>query len=274
MNKTETAKKSVKKTTKKTAKNKTPKAKKIFGPDIYKRDEHGLLNGVEYNFNDDGSVNWRSMIKPEFLYPNKGWFDMRNQEMPSSIEGLKDNQLLIMLGGIKDLARLRGFNSVRFSTDREEDYVTAKCTIQWNGNYETDHSLITYEDVANATAENTDDFCYKFLETIACNRAFVRCVRNFLNINIVGADEIDKSNGKPSAKPNSQVISNAPITPSGLLEKTLRDKHGTESFDEFKQILRDLWKSEKYINESVKDWNNFSDIPAKEARKLIGIISK
>jgi hypothetical protein len=278
MNKTQTAKKSAKKTAKKTVKKKTPKAKKLFGPDVYKRDEHGLLKSVEYNFNEDGSIDWRSMIKPEFLYPNKGWFDMRNQETPTSTEGLKDNQLLIMLGGIKDLARLRGFKSVKFDTKTEGDYVTAKCSIEWISNYETAafeewHSVF-YEDVANATAENTDDFCYKFLETIACNRAFVRCVRNFLNINIVGADEIDKSNGKPSAKPNSQVTSNAPITPSGLLEKTLRDKHGVNSFDAFKELLRDLWKSEKYVNESVKDWNSFSDIPAKEARKLISIISK
>jgi len=271
-------KSTTKKANTKTAKKKTPKAKKLFGPDIYKRDEHGLLKNTEYKFNSDGSVDWRSMIKPEFLYPNKGWFDMRNQEMPNSTEGLKDNQLLIMLGGIKDLARLRGFKSVRFSTDREEDYVTAKCFIEWIPNYEThfheDWSTVIYEDVANATAENTDDFCYKFLETIACNRAFVRCVRNFLNINIVGADEIDKSDGKPSSKPATQNTISSPITPSGLLEKTLREKHNVESFDAFKEILRDLWKSEKYVNESVKDWGDFSDIPAKEARKLIGILSK
>ena len=278
MNKTETAKKvakkTVKKITKKIAKEKTPKQKKIFGPNLYQRDEHGLLKSVVYHFNKDGSVDWRSMIKPEFLYPNKGWFDMRNQSVPTSTEGLKDNQLLIMLGGIKDLARLRGFNSVRFSTEREEDYVTAKCTIQWNGNYETNGSLTTYEDIANATGENTDDFCYKFLETIACNRAFVRCVRNFLNINIVGADEIDKSNGKPSSKPAAQAASNAPITPSGLLEKNLRDKHGVDSFDGFKELLRDLWKTGKYLNEDVKNWEKFKDIPAKEARKLISIIAK
>ena len=274
MNKTETTTKAVKKAVKKSAKKKTAKPKKIFGPDVYQRDEHGLLKNVDYIFNEDGSVDWRSMIKPEFLYPNKGWFDMRNQQVPTSTEGLKDNQLLIMLGGIKDLARLRGFNSVRFSTDREEDYVTAKCTIQWNGNYETENSLIAYEDVANATGENTDDFCYKFLETIACNRAFVRCVRNFLNINIVGADEIDKSNGKPPSKALPQPVSNAPITPSGLLEKTLREKHSVESFDGFKDILRGLWKDGQYTNENVKDWSDFADIPAKEARKLIGIISK
>ena len=78
----------------------------------------------------------------------------------------------------------------------------------------------------------------------------------------------------PPSKALPQPVSNAPITPSGLLEKTLREKHSVDSFDGFKELLRDLWKSEKYVNESVKDWNNFSDIPAKEARKLIGIISK
>ncbi|NVM35098.1 MAG: hypothetical protein HWN81_05850 [Candidatus Lokiarchaeota archaeon] len=281
MNKIETAKKSTtKKTTKRATKKvakvkkKETKAKKLFGPDLYKRDKHGLLESVDYQFNEDGSIDWRSMIKPEFLYPNKGWFDARNKPVPDSIDGLKDNQLLIMLGGIKDLARLRGFHSVSYQTHTELDYVTAKCQITWMGNYETPSDHIHFEDVANATADNTDNFCVKFLETIACNRAFVRCVRNFLNIHIVGADEIDKSDGSTSSAASSRPANLAPITPSRLLEKTLSDKHNVDSFDAFKELLRDLWKSEKYINESVKDWNNFGDIPAKEARKLISIISK
>jgi len=41
--------------------------KELFGPDVYQRDEYGLLENVNYIFNGDGSVNWRSMIKPEFL---------------------------------------------------------------------------------------------------------------------------------------------------------------------------------------------------------------
>ena len=77
------------------------KTKKVYGPDIYKRNEHGLLENVDYVFNEDGSIDWRSMIKPEFLYPNKGWFDARNKPIPNTIEGLDDKQLLIMLGGIK-----------------------------------------------------------------------------------------------------------------------------------------------------------------------------
>ena len=64
----------------KTAKKKA--AKKFYGPDAYKRNQHGLLENAEYVFNEDGSVDWRAMIKDEFLYPNKGWFDMRNMSTP------------------------------------------------------------------------------------------------------------------------------------------------------------------------------------------------
>lgn len=282
MNKTETKTKSVKaakKVAKKTAKvvKKATKNKKPHGPDLYKRDEHGLLQNIEYHFNEDGSVDWRSMIKPEFLYPNKGWFDIRGQQVPSSTEGLRDNQLLIMLGGIKELAKLRGFRAVAYDVKNvEEGYVTSRCDIDWIGNYESSNMEVSYEDYANASLENTDAFCEKFLETIACNRSFVRCVRNFLNIHIVGADEIDKSGNRSESKTPSapSPSSSAPITPSGLLEKTLLEKHDVGSFDSFKDMLRDLWKEGKYLNEEVKNWNSFDDISAKEARKLIGIISK
>jgi len=251
----------------KTAKKKA--AKKFYGPDAYKRNEDGLLENAEYEFNEDGSVNWRAMIKPEFLYPNRGWFEARNKPVPNSIEGLDDKQLLIMLGGIKELAKMRGYCGVDFDINNVSDgYVTAKCTIHWHQNYESVNEYsTTYVDVANATLANTDAFCAKFLETIACNRAFVRCVRNYLNIHIVGADEIDKSQGAGQAVEADAIAT--PITPVDLLEKTLREKHGVDSFESCKKVLRDLWKDDKYRNESAAEWDSFADIPAKEARKLI-----
>jgi len=254
----------------KTTKKKT--AKKFYGPDAYKRNEHGLLENVDYEFNEDGTVNWRAMIKPEFLYPNKGWFDVRNKPVPTSTEGLDDKQLLIMLGGIKELAKMRGYSTVAFDVVHSSDgYVTAKCTISWNKNYETQDGVV-YQDYANATLANTDNFCAKFLETIACNRAFVRCVRNYLNIHIVGADEIDKSQGSGQAVEADAIAT--PITPVDLLEKTLREKHGVDSFESCKKVLRDLWKDDKYRNESAAEWDSFADIPAKEARKLIVALNK
>lgn len=238
----------------------------------------GLINNKEYKFTSDGFVDWRAMIDPQFLYPNKDFFEIRKLSLPSSIEGLDDKQLLIMLSGIKELARLRGFKSVRYSLNHiASNYVVATCSIEWVGNFETNGESVTFEDVANATEANADNFCLKFLETIACNRAFVRCVRNFLNIHIVGADEIDKSKNK--AVDISDLIQSTviPITPQGALEKNVNDKLKIFSFEDFKVYLRNMWIAATEANDDstlalladAKNWSGFTDVPAKTARVLI-----
>lgn len=242
------------------------------------REENGLIKDYNYSFTSDGFIDWRAMIKPEYLYPNKDFFEIRKLPIPQSIEGLDDKQLLIMLAGIKELARLRGFRSVNYSINHiQKDYVVAQCRINWIGNYETSGLDIEFEDVANATSDNTDNFCLKFLETIACNRAFVRCVRNFLNIHIVGADEIDKSKNK-EVDISDLIASNAiPITAQGTLEKLVNEKLKIEDFENFKNYLRDLWKKasedkdEKMLAllTEAKQWSQFKDVPAKSARILI-----
>lgn len=242
------------------------------------RGPDGLIEGKEYKFTQDGFVDWRAMIDPQFLYPNKDYFELRKLPVPTSVEGLDDKQLLIMLGGIKELARLRGFKSVRYNIKHESpNYVTAICSIEWMGNYETSGETVAFEDVANATEANTDNFCLKFLETIACNRAFVRCVRNFLNIHIVGADEIDKSKNKVVDISDLVQSSVIPITPQGALEKNVNDKLKIFSFEDFKAHLRNMWTTATEANDSAtlellaeaKNWSGFTDIPAKTARVLI-----
>ena len=237
-----------------------------------------FMNKTEFKYNENGSINWRAMVKAEYLYPNKDWFELRGKPIPDSVEGLADNQLLIKLGGLKELAKLRGYNSVSYEVVKcDRDYVVVKCKIHWKALFdgEVSNKVIedpcAFEDMANATLENTNDFCAKFLETIATNRAFVRCVRNFLGINIVGDDEIDKSKNKVAAYENaeSNIVN---ITPQGLLKKQAKDKLGCESFDEFKTYLRKLWQEETYKNEEAKTWNDFTAIPARECRKLSSFI--
>jgi hypothetical protein len=238
------------------------------GPSSYTRDDFGLLKNIQYTFNEDGSVNWRSMIKDEHLFPNKSWFELRKKDVPRSIEGLKDHQLLIKLSGIKELARLRGFDSVSFETEKcQPDHVAVKCCIVFIGNYETPERVI-YEDMANATLNNTSSFAQKFLETIACNRAFVRCVRNFLNVHIVGDDEIDKSDNKAS-QPQSNDLS-----PLGFLKKELSESHSIQSYQEFLPLLREMHKSQKVkiSTDVIKTWNDFADISAKDCRLLLATL--
>jgi hypothetical protein len=239
----------------------------------YSRDEYGLLKGVDYVFLPDGSIDWRAMVKPEFLYVNKEWFFLRGKEIPKSIEGLTDKQLLILLGGIKDLARLRGYSRVSYDLNGDKDYVVARCRIDWIPNYITGMQKISFEDFANASIDNTDKFCHKFLETIACNRAFVRCVRNFLNINIVGDDEIDKSDKSLSVDSSENGHDLSVLKPHGTLEKAANEKNLT-SYEAFVSWLREQWKSDTYKNEDAKNWTQYSDIPAKECRKLLTLLSK
>jgi hypothetical protein len=237
-------------------------------PSLYKRDENGLLANSEYKFNEDGSVDWRSMVGDEYLFPNRSWFDLRKKDTPRSVDGLKDHQLLIKLGGIKELARLRGFSCLSYEIVKcEQDHVAIICKMTFLPNYETQGEPVTFQDIANATLENTSSFAKKFLETIACNRAFVRCVRNFLNIHIVGDDEIDKSSPTKSSQSSD-------LSPAGFLKKELSEKHGVSSYKDFLPILRELHKSgEVNIDtETIKTWNDFGDISAKDCRILLGAV--
>ena len=161
----------------------------------------------------------------------------------------------------------------------EKDHVAVKCEISWVPNFENPSQESDYlpastqfEDVANATTENTSSFATKFLETIAANRAFVRCVRNFLNVHIVGDDEIDKSHGLPQHPETDEVEPLKKLTPNGVLENLATSKLKCDSFNDFKVKLRELWTLELYRNDAAKDWQSYDDIPAKEARLLINII--
>ena len=241
---------------------------KTYGPDLWKRNEHGLLDAVDYIFNEDGSVNWRAMINSEHLYPNKDWFEMRKMPMPNSIEGLDDSQLLIKLGGIKELAKLRGFHNVTYDiTESSDSRVVVQCMINWIENYEGSCSQ-TFASIANATTSNTNGFAAKFLECIAENRAFVRTVRNFLGIHIVGADEIDSSKNKAPIEVATASVAKD-ISPQGIL----KEKAGTD-FESFKGCLRAWYKTGAYKHdpEAIKTWDDFKDIPAKECRKLLKLL--
>ncbi len=242
------------------------------GPGKFQRNSFGLLSNVDYEFAEDGSVNWRSMIKDEHLFPNRSWFDLRKKDMPRSVQGLGDHQLLIKLSGIKELAKLRGFTDVSYEVVKcQYDHVAVICHMKFLPNYETGSQPIEFQDMANATLDNTSSFATKFLETIACNRAFVRCVRNFLNVHIVGDDEIDKSNNPGTASSNRNI--SPTLTPHSMVESLAKEKLNCSSFEEFRVILRDWWKSEKYQNENAKNWNDYSDISPTDSRILMKIIN-
>ena len=200
------------------------------------RDNRGLMNNehIEYKFNEDGSIDWRAMVSEKYLYPNRQWFESREKTVPTSIEGLKDNQLLIMIGGLKELAQVRGYSSVSYQVyTAEPDFVTVSCQIDWLPNYETQGKPIQFQSLSCASVSNTDGFARYYLPEIAENRAFTRCVRNFLKINIVGQDEVARTPQELSKTAETIDVTKKSVVSDQfenranvhyMLEKLMRDK--------------------------------------------------
>jgi len=217
----------------------------------FSRDNYGLLECVNYIFNQDNTINWRAMINKEHLVPNRDAFknqkDINLKEI--DVSALQDNQLLILLAGLKELAQIRGYRNVRYDViQAQPDYVAVKCTIDWLPNFETSNETVSFSALADAHLDNTKDFAKNFLMAIAENRAFIRAVRSFLKINIVGNDEMGKTT-HVDTEIESSVTATQPIA---LLQKTM-DEHKIT----FEQIKNGA--IQKKMN-GAENWNSIEDI--------------
>ena len=231
------------------------KAKKID------RDNQGLLKGVDYKFTDEGLIDWRKMLSDKWLYPNPSK-NLSTQD----VSKLKDTDLCILLGGIKELAQIRGYTNVKYDvTCPSPDYVIANCTITWIANFETEDKEVTFSSLGDASPNNTDNFARQYLAPIAENRAFVRCVRNFLRISIVAQDELAKrfkdGNFQVSTPQQAEVAS-----PTALLEKLMKEK-GVDLQRVKNRLVRQKYKGADKIK-SIKE------IPALKIFELIEDLNK
>jgi len=145
------------------------------------------------------------------------------------------------------------------------DYVIANCTITWVPNFETEDKEVTFSSLGDASPNNTDNFARQYLAPIAENRAFVRCVRNFLRINIVAQDELAKrfkdGNFQVSTPQQAEVAS-----PTAVLEKLMKEK-GVD----FERVKNRLIR-QKY--EEADKLDSVSQIPADKIFELIGDLNK
>ncbi len=157
------------------------------------RDNYGLLKDTVYCFQPDGRINWRGMVKKDYLYPNKQYFPNKSVEELKAMDAsqISDDKLLVSLPGIKDLAQIRGYHSVKYqAVSSTVDFASVVCSILWTGNYETNHRQVVFESTADASPLSVKGMYGNYLMAVAENRAFVRAVRNFLGVHIIGDDEV------------------------------------------------------------------------------------
>ena len=228
----------------------------------FTRHSDGLLDSTDYVFNEDGTINWRGMIKPNFLVAN------RQKTNKSDISELEDSQLIILLGVIKDLAQIRGFSKVEYSVHQATpEYACVSCRIEWLPNFETQGLSVTFESTANAGLNNTSDFGQKYLVEIAENRAVCRAVRTFLRVNIVSNDEMaPKTSAIPTAESGGQTSSTNATDPYSLLSNLMNSKNVALA-----SIKNKLFK-EGLIE--AKEYNSVRDIPKDKVFELVGRLKK
>jgi hypothetical protein len=119
---------------------------------------------------------------------------------------------------------------------------------------------VTFSAIGDASPNNTSSFAKFFLGPIAENRAFVRCVRNFLKINIVGQDEMGNVKVMDEPEPDN------PSDPRYLLQRVMKEKGVT-----FEQVKKKLVK-EGF--ENAEHLSAIEDIPKNKIFELIERLKK
>ena len=254
-------------------------------PPTIEWDERGLMKGVTYKYRADNSVDWRAMIEPQFLVVQR-----ENEKSVLAAQGVTslaevdvtkvpDKQLLVLLGGWKRLLFLRGYTSLTQHSDFvSPEKAVSTCSITFAPNYETHMLPVTYSWTASASYSNTSgDIPQMFLEATAANRAFCLCLRGFLNVNVVGKDEIGPSRftrKTETAAPASDTSDPEPAPQAGFQAKDTLAKRCSEiglSFDKLKE------GATKYKGELKTDpttWVSFESITSLDAWTLLDKLTK
>ena len=227
----------------------TPKIKKI------ERNNDGLIKGLDYKLTDEGFIDWRKMINPDFLVPK----DRGNAS--KSIDDLEDRDLLVLLHGYKELAQVRGYTELTHEVScPSQGYVVSVCKIKWIPNLETEGKEVTFSAIGDASIENTNSLTRYYLGATAENRAFVRCVSNFLKVNILGKDEIGNSKIVP---PQQDGESGNLTNPRVILQKLMDITN--VGFDDVKKRL---------VSDGVKGADEFSSLDDVSNIKIFEYIPK
>lgn len=240
---------------------------------IFERDRHGLLDHVEYTFKQNGFVDWRKMISAEHIVLNRENF--LKKENPIDLDTLTEEEvdklkskasekdILIKLSGYKELAQLRGFKELLTKVEyfTESNLAKAECIIKWLPNYETDGLDVTSNGNADACPENTNGFSSKYLTAIAENRAIIRAIRGFLQIQVVGQDEVKSETPEDFRESGPVLLLSGP---QGTIAKKLKDNKRTLA-----ELVQFAMSKYQYSISNAESWNKVQDISPADATFLL-----
>jgi len=249
----------------------------------FERDARGLIKGVDYFYTPEGLVDYRRMVSPRFLYVAREHeakvIQQQNKPLAEiDLLAVRDEWLRIRIGGINQLAQLRGYTDLNYSQfQTREGFAAVVCSMTFIGNYETSHQPFTCSAIASATMRSVDRNFTPYLETFAENRAFSRCVKRALQLNILADIEIG-GDGRDAAKDNGSdaevheaVIGTAPggFEPKDELARLCAAQKTPITFEALKTGAL------KYVAElksNPAEWTGFDSIQPIDAYVLINKI--
>ena len=198
-----------------------------------------------------GFIKWRELVSKEHVVLNRNTFAKKGidvftiseEERNKYLETSPDDHKIIRLAGFRELARLRGYTNVSQTVEMIGESVTVICTIVFAPLPETNGRYVSYTGIGSASFNDVaPDFRY-FLPAIASNRAFCRCVREFLGITSVSDEELNPNEKVEVSKTSSPLT----MVKDRCLEKGI-------SFETLKLEL-----SGRGIE--TEGWVKFEDIP-------------
>ena len=139
------------------------------------------------------------------------------------------------------------------------------CEILWTQNFETDFQPASTQEQASANANTTKGKFQHYLEPISANRAFVRNVKSFLCINILGESEISESGGYDPLHDDAIEESGSSNAGPEAALNTFLSRIG-RTFDE---VMTSLIESGGEHWEEAKKWKNIGDVPQEKIIEIL-----
>ena len=261
---------------------------------LFQRDPTtGLIKGKTYKYTPEGRIDWRAMVDAKFLYVAREHEEkvMKEQGKPLAEVDLllvRDDWLRIRVGGLNQLAHMRGVRSCRYPhVETREGHATVSCEITFIGNSESGMEPETWSGIASASIRSVDKHFIPYLETFAENRAFSRCVKRALQINIlsdieVGGEGKKAAEGGSSATPTEDAANASDEqgnnTPAFLPYEMLAKKCAALkiTFEALKartvEVNAAAPENEKCLTDPAT-WNSFADIQPRDVFLLLGKIA-
>ena len=264
-----------------------------------------------YPRKDDGSVNWRALVRPEHLYVKREHEEkvakLLNKPIsaladlgPEDISKVPDKYLVIRKAGILELARLRGYEKAPPEVKHvQRDYVVVQVHIAWLP-FEGIPAKVT-GGVGEACPENCSKMGAAYLAATAENRAFSRAVRQFLEIDIVSSDELGdgvapEQESSRFGGDSSNATTNGPVSamdlgPSGSLQRAAANSRQRFTFEQIKDAAVYRWADDseklvanpglandptwkRQIENDPAPWTDWKDVPPRDCLTLIALIKE